>query len=55
MSVCDPKPKNTAQTVKDRSDRVNKMHQRASNAAAANDLRHGARWCGRIHIRVEAP
>jgi len=31
------------------------MHQRASNAAAANDLLHGARWCGRIHIRFEAP
>jgi hypothetical protein len=38
--VCGLKLKNTSRTVKDSSDRVNRVHGRASNAAEASDARH---------------
>jgi hypothetical protein len=40
MCVCGPKLKNTSRTVKDSSDKVNRVHGHASNAAEVNEVRH---------------
>jgi hypothetical protein len=37
--VCGPKLKNTSRTVKDSSEKVNRMHGRAGNAAEAGEVR----------------